>query len=56
MALGISGLLYNSNLVMFDRANNSLSPQIYDAGVLGVDLGQTLPLLAVVETTCSGHM
>ena len=53
MALGISGLLYNSNLVMFDRANNSLYPQIYGSGVLGVDLGQTLPLLAVVKTTWS---
>ena len=53
LELGVSGLLYNSNLVMFDRANNSLYPQIYGSGVLGVDLGQTLPLLAVVETTWS---
>jgi hypothetical protein len=29
MELGVSGLLYNTNLVMFDREDESLYPQIY---------------------------
>lgn len=49
--LGVSGLLYNTNLVMFDRDNESLFPQIYAAGINGLDKGEALSLLPVVETT-----
>ena len=51
LELGVSGLLYNSNLVMFDREDESLYPQIYAAGVHGAGQGQTLSLMPVVETT-----
>lgn len=51
--LGVSGLLYNTNLVMYDRADGrTLYPQIYGASVNGV-LDQALDLLPVVETMWS---
>lgn len=53
LELGVSGLLYNTNLVMFDRDNLSLYPQIYAASVSGVSWGETLTLMPVVETTWS---
>jgi hypothetical protein len=53
LELGVSGLLYNSNLVMFDRDDQSLYPQIYAASVSDVARGQTLTLMPVVETTWS---
>ncbi|HIG18860.1 MAG TPA: DUF3179 domain-containing protein [Candidatus Handelsmanbacteria bacterium] len=44
--------LSDNDLVMFDRANDSLYPQIYAASVSGVDRGETLSLLLpVVEAT-----
>jgi hypothetical protein len=46
-------MLYNTNLVMFDRDNLSLYPQIYAASVRGVSWGETLTLMPVVETTWS---
>ena len=52
VTLGVSGLLYNTNLVMYNRRDGeSLYPQIYGAGVDGPDNGQALRLLPVVETT-----
>lgn len=48
---GVSGLLINSNLVMFDRSNNTLYPQMIFTGINGPDKGRTLKLLPVVETT-----
>ena len=51
LSLGVSGLLYNTNLVMYDRRDGqTLYPQIYASGVNG-EVGQTLDLLPVVETT-----
>ncbi|MBT5059055.1 MAG: DUF3179 domain-containing protein [Gemmatimonadetes bacterium] len=53
LSLGVSGLLYNTNLVMYDRGDlQTLYPQIYASGVNG-EVGQTLDLLPVVETTWS---
>ena len=51
--LGVSGLLYNTNLVMFDRRNDTLYPQIYAASITGDTKGEALALMPVVETTWS---
>jgi hypothetical protein len=49
---GVSGLLFNSNLVMYDRRDGeSLYPQIIFTSVQGHFRGNTLQLLPVVETT-----
>lgn len=50
--LGVSGLLYNNNLVLYDRRDRStLYPQLYGTGVDGERRGESLTLLPVVETT-----
>ena len=49
--LGVSGLLYNTNLVMFDRDDDTLYPQIYASSISGGDKGTALTLMPVVETT-----
>ena len=50
--LGVSGQLYNNNLIMYDRRDNStLYPQIYSTAVLGPRTGESLSLMPVVETT-----
>jgi len=50
--LGVSGLLYNNNLVMYDRRDRStLYPQLYGTGVDGARKGEALTLLPVMETT-----
>lgn len=41
-SLGTSGLLYNSNLVMYDRATTSLWPQALGQAVIGPLTGTTL--------------
>lgn len=41
-SLGTSGLLYNSNLVMYDRATSSLWPQALGQAVIGPLTGKTL--------------
>lgn len=50
--LGVSGLLYNNNLIIYDRRDNAtLYPQIYTAGIEGSHRGEALTLLPVLETT-----
>ena len=50
--LGVSGLIYNSNLVMYDRRDGqTLYPQMYFTGVNGSYKGDVLKLLPVVEAT-----
>ena len=52
--LGVSGLLFNNNLIMYDRRDNeTLYPQIFSAAVQGPRTGETLTLLPAVETTWS---
>ncbi len=52
LELGVSGLLYNTNLVMFNRSEpRSLYPQIFSTAMFGDRQGHTLDLLPVVETT-----
>ncbi len=48
---GVSGNLYNSNLVMFDRDGQTLWSQMLGQGVSGGQVGQALTMLPVVETT-----
>ena len=50
--LGVSGQLYNNNLIMYDRRDgNTLYPQIFSTAVLGPRTGEPLSLIPVVETT-----
>jgi len=50
--LGVSGLLFNTNLIMYDRRDgNTLYPQIAYKAIEGSRKGETLTLLPVVETT-----
>lgn len=50
--LGVSGLLFNNNLVMYDqRDQETLYPQITGRGVTGPRTGATLKQIPVVETT-----
>ena len=52
--LGVSGLLVNSNLVMFDRRDDeTLYPQMVFTGISGAHLGERLELLPALETTWS---
>jgi hypothetical protein len=43
--LGVSGLLRNSDLVMWDRASNSLWQQVTGEGIVGTHAGRQLTLL-----------
>ena len=53
--VGVSGLLFNNNLIMHDRRDPGDSPTLYpqmlSVGVAGPRLGNELALLPVVETT-----
>ena len=52
ITLGVSGLLFNNNLVMYDRRDEeTLYPQMTYTGVSGPGQGQQLEMLPVVETT-----
>lgn len=49
--LGVSGRLYNSNLVMYDRATDGLIPQIYGEFVDSKRSGDVLKTFPVTTTT-----
>ena len=50
--LGVSGVVLNSNLVLYDRRDEkTLYPQMIYTGISGTRKGQRLQLLPVVETT-----
>lgn len=49
--LGVSGKLYNSNLVMYDRATGSNIPQILATAIDGPIKGDSLEQIPVVVTT-----
>jgi hypothetical protein len=51
---GVSGLLFRSNLTMFDRETESLWNQMLLGGMCGLDRGKQLERLPIVETTW-GH-
>ncbi len=49
---GVSGLLFNNNLIMHDRRDNeTLYPQMISKGIVGRRAGEELKLLPVMETT-----
>ena len=52
LELGVSGRLFNNNLVMYDRRDDeTLYPQLYFTGVHGSRKGESLTLLPAIETT-----
>lgn len=52
LELGVSGLLFNNNLVMYDRRfEDTLYPQMTHIGIKGFGTDQELTLMPVVETT-----
>ncbi len=48
---GVSGVLYNSDLVFYDRASETLWDQIEAKGIVGPRTGETLRLVPVTMTT-----
>jgi hypothetical protein len=52
---GTSGMLYNSNLVMYDRATKSMWPQLFGTAVRGDQRGQRLTELGGAATTTFGR-
>jgi len=48
---GVSGLLYNSNLILYDRETDSNWPQMLNQSANGSLQGQTSETNAVIETT-----
>tara|TARA_B100001123_G_scaffold449770_1_gene616636 strand:+ start:255 stop:1373 length:1119 start_codon:yes stop_codon:yes gene_type:complete len=52
LELGVSGLQFNNNLVMYDRRDDAtLYPQMTLVGISGLMTGNELTLLPVIETT-----
>ena len=51
---GVSGLLFENNLIMFDRQTESLWNQLLLGSQCGPDRGKNLQLIPIVETTL-GH-
>lgn len=49
--LGVSGKLYNSNLVFYDRETDSLYPQILGVAVSGEERGDALSTIPVTVTS-----
>lgn len=48
---GVSGLLYNSDVLLYDRATESLWSQIMTRAVAGPRVGQSLTMLPISHTT-----
>jgi hypothetical protein len=48
---GVSGVLYNSDLVLYDRTTNTLWDQIIAEGIVGPMTGEKLDLIPVTMTT-----
>lgn len=53
LVFGVSGLLYNSDMLLYDRNTDSLWSQIMGEAVSGALLGTELPQLPVTYTTWS---
>lgn len=51
--LGVSGLLYNSALVMFDRKTNALFSQVWSKGIVGKYSDQMLTQLPLIQAPLS---
>lgn len=53
LVFGVSGLLYNSDMLLYDRNSDSLWSQIMGEAVAGPLIGTELPQLPVTHTTWS---
>lgn len=51
MRFGVSGNLFNSNLVMYDRTTDTLYGQMRQVGVTGDNLGLGLATVGLIDTT-----
>lgn len=51
---GVSGRLYQNNLVMYDRDTMTYYSQMYHVGIKGQDIGKLIEPLPVIETTWRG--
>lgn len=51
ISFGVSGNLFNSNLVMYDHQSDSLWPQLWMQAVSGPSVGRVLDMLPFTETT-----
>lgn len=52
---GVSGLLYQNNLIMYDRSTQeSLWPQMLRGATCGVNSGRSLPMVSSMEMTWGG--
>ena len=53
--LGVSGLLFNNNLIMYDRRDGATTPTLYPQmlgkGISGPRTNDELKLMPVIETT-----
>ena len=54
-SFGTSGMLYNSNLVMYDRVTKSLWPQLFGVAVRGERRGERLTEIGGAVTTTFGR-
>ncbi len=50
-SFGVSGLLYNSNLIMYDRKTGSYWPQMFLKSAAGAQQGNAFELQPLLETT-----
>jgi len=48
---GVSGMLYNSNLIMYDKSTNSYWPQMFLKSAFGEEKGTKIPMNPLLETT-----
>ena len=59
ISFGVSGKLYKSNLLMFDRQTDSLWSQLLQQAITGPFTGKKLTMVAAEHTNweswCSGH-
>jgi hypothetical protein len=54
LSFGVSGLLFDNNLVLFDRGTESLWSQMRTQGVCGNFAGTPAPLIPVTQSTWEG--
>lgn len=53
LEFGVSGLLYNSNLILYDRATDSRWSQMLERSVFGIRAGERPERLQIIETKFS---
>ncbi|MHA2169096.1 MAG: DUF3179 domain-containing (seleno)protein [Candidatus Kariarchaeaceae archaeon] len=56
LVLGVSGLLFNSALVMYDRKSMSLFSQVWSKGIVGKYAGVSLQQIPLIQSTLSSFL